>query len=325
MTPTNNPRTDRGRNLIFLISQPRAGSTLLQRVLGGHPAIHTVSEPWLMLHPVYALRGVQAEYGGHLAHPALLDFLRALPAGEDTYLEAVRLMCSYLYDSALEQANKSLFLDKTPRYYLIVPELLRIFPEARFIIMLRNPLAVVASIVSTWTTWHSSSLSAWRDDLLRAPELLLAAISQAGKRGIVVRYEEFVEGPEIEVTRLCQHLGIPFHTEMIDYAASGLPRWALGDQVGLYSRTQPDGSRSLAWTRQLRQPRTWRAAHGYLHLLGRETVNALGYRFDEVAGLLDQTQPTLTRRLLTPTVPFALSIADLRPRQLMRAARWTRS
>lgn len=57
---------------MFLISQPRAGSTLLQRILGSHPDIHTVSEPWLMLQPLYALRpdGYRAEYNEHLARNA---------------------------------------------------------------------------------------------------------------------------------------------------------------------------------------------------------------------------------------------------------------
>jgi hypothetical protein len=45
-----------GKNLIFLISQPRAGSTLTQAILGSHRDIYTLSEPWLMLHPIYALR-----------------------------------------------------------------------------------------------------------------------------------------------------------------------------------------------------------------------------------------------------------------------------
>jgi len=45
-----------GKNLIFLISQPRSGSTLLQRVTGSHSEIQTESEPRIMLHPRYALK-----------------------------------------------------------------------------------------------------------------------------------------------------------------------------------------------------------------------------------------------------------------------------
>ena len=35
--------------LVFLLSLPRSGSTLLQRLLAAHPQVHTVAEPWLML------------------------------------------------------------------------------------------------------------------------------------------------------------------------------------------------------------------------------------------------------------------------------------
>ncbi|WP_189477523.1 sulfotransferase [Halioglobus pacificus] len=35
--------------LIFLISQPRSGSTLTQRLIATHEEVFTRSEPWLML------------------------------------------------------------------------------------------------------------------------------------------------------------------------------------------------------------------------------------------------------------------------------------
>jgi hypothetical protein len=37
--------------LVFLISLPRAGSTLLQRLLMGHPLVASCGEPWLALPP----------------------------------------------------------------------------------------------------------------------------------------------------------------------------------------------------------------------------------------------------------------------------------
>ena len=142
-----------GTNMIFVISQPRAGSTLLQRILAAHPAVFSVAEPWLMLHPVYALKrgGVNAEYESSLARQGLDDFLSLFPEGEDVYIEALRGMASALYGRALTVEGKQYFLDKTPRYYLIIKELYRIFPQAKFVCLLRNPLAVLASILETWT------------------------------------------------------------------------------------------------------------------------------------------------------------------------------
>ena len=68
------------------MSQPRAGSTLLQRIIAGHPRVQTSAEPWLMLHPAYALEaaGHEAEYGASLAHAALVDFLEYNIVRRDT-------------------------------------------------------------------------------------------------------------------------------------------------------------------------------------------------------------------------------------------------
>ena len=44
-------------DLIFVISQPRLGSTFLQRLLAGHPEVQTSAETWLMLHPASGLSG----------------------------------------------------------------------------------------------------------------------------------------------------------------------------------------------------------------------------------------------------------------------------
>ncbi len=66
-----------GDNLIFIISLPRSGSTLLQRVLGGHDDVVTSSEPWIMLHPVYGRRdkGISTEYSADWAALGVNEFL----------------------------------------------------------------------------------------------------------------------------------------------------------------------------------------------------------------------------------------------------------
>lgn len=86
-----------GQNLIFLISQPRSGSTLTQRILGSHPDIHTLAEPWLMLHPSYGMKsvGYDAEYNADWARTIVQQFLQKLPTGEKTYYEGLRRMYTY--------------------------------------------------------------------------------------------------------------------------------------------------------------------------------------------------------------------------------------
>ena len=97
-----------GENLIYVISSPRAGSTLLQRVLAGHPDVFATAEPWVMLHPLYALKdsGYSAEYDAATARVALKDFCANLEGGEEAYFEGVRRMGGALYNHALRPSGR---------------------------------------------------------------------------------------------------------------------------------------------------------------------------------------------------------------------------
>ncbi len=67
---------------IFLLSLPRSGSTLLQRLLAAHPHIHTTAEPWLMLPLAQAAgydNGLSMDYHPELAAMGIEDFSRGIP------------------------------------------------------------------------------------------------------------------------------------------------------------------------------------------------------------------------------------------------------
>ncbi len=281
------------KNLIFLISQPRAGSTLLQRILGAHPDVHTVSEPWLMLHPLYALRpdGYKAEYEEKLASTALQDFIKTLPSGDDDYVEGLRRMYGYLYTRALKDSGKRHFLDKTPRYYFIVSELYRVFPEAHYIILLRNPLAVLSSILNSWIRKNWFSLYRFKHDFVDAPRFLLDAIKLLGNRCVVVHYEQLVGDPDKEVHRICDKLGIEFVPEMVEYGRQKLSRFNLGDDEEIYRHKRPSSEKIDKWTQSLDDPQVWLLIHDYLNLLGRETIEQMGYSYEELLGKIEAYQP----------------------------------
>jgi len=297
-----------GTNLIFIISQPRAGSTLLQRILGNHPDIHTVSEPWLMLHPLYALRkvGIQTEYNAEAALLALHQFLSALPEGEQAYWEALRRAFSYLYERALTIAGKKLFLDKTPRYYFIIPELHRLFSNAKFIFLLRNPLAVLASILETWVKDNPWRLSNFRHDLLTAPSCILRGIKLLKDQAIVVHYEDLVSRPESALSDLCKKLGISFYAGMVEYGGhQEQARWYYGDQEIVYQHNRPVPEEASQWVEVLSRSRCWcRWAQAYLPCLGPDIVSRMGYSSEE----LEKTLASIGKRGKMALVPWHLAI-----------------
>jgi hypothetical protein len=310
----------KGDGLIFVISQPRAGSTLLQRMLGGHPDIHTVGEPWLMLYPLYALRpqGYEAEYSAPTAQPAVHEFLSTLPNGEEEYVEAVRRMCTYLYGRALEASGKRYFLDKTPRYYLIIQELFRTFPEAHYIILLRNPLSMLGSILDTWIKNQWSWVYYFKNDLVRAPRLLLDGTRLLGERCLVIHYEQLVTNPENEMRRVCQMLGEDFTTEMVEYNRHNLPHWQYGDQKGVYKHARPDARGAQKWIEATHDPQVWRLSHDYLQWLGRETVEQMGYPYEELRQTLEARRPNRARLWLT--FPLAWYLEE----QMEKRRKWER-
>ncbi len=281
----------RGGQLLLLISQPRSGSTLLQHILASHSDVHTLPEPWLMLHPLYALRdsGLQAEYGQRYARLAFREFLGHLPDGEQAYIDAVRTMALGLYQQALEPSGKNFYLDKTPRYYFIIPELRRVFPEAKIVLLVRNPLAVLSSIVDVNLGGDARRLAQEdrRHDILTAPGLMREAMQDLEGPMAVVRYEQLVAEPERTVRDMCEQIDLPFEPTMLQYGDKVKfegTTWV--DPKSIYRHDRPVADYADAWRKRINTAQMCHVATSYLQALGRDTIEGLGYDYDEMASQL---------------------------------------
>jgi len=281
-----------GANLIFVISLPRSGSTLLQRILGVHCDVLTVPEPWIMLHPLYALKreGIETEYEAFQARQALDDFLGHTAHGEETYIEAIRMMTSMLYGSVFKDKRKRFFIDKTPRYFHIIPELRQVFPNAKFVILLRNPIAVLSSVMETWFNNQPGLFlkSYNRLDMVKGPGLLLDGIRILDDKAIVVRYEDLVTDPENHVRKLSEKLGLTFNLQMLDYSNSPQPQGRFGDQTSVLEHSAPVSDSVEKWRTSLSTKELANFAHKYLNSLGSEIVTKLGYDFEALKRSLEQ-------------------------------------
>jgi len=288
-----------GENLIFLISQPRAGSTLLQRMLGSHPEIHTLSEPWLMLPPLFGLKtdGVQAGYEWQLGRNALDDLLKNVPEGEELYFEGVRAMAGVLYNRLINLSGKSLFLDKTPRYYLILPELKRAFPKAKFIFIWRNPLSVLSSMLENWYGNNPQNLRSGYNfmDLSEAPGKILDGLGLLKEQAFTLHYEELVTRPEAELEKLCQFLNLSFDPQMIEYGRGGQLKGRYGDQGNINQKVRPEATSLEKWqSHLLSNPAMRQFAVEYLTRLGSALLGEMGYKYDQLLSALEaKTIPAL--------------------------------
>jgi hypothetical protein len=248
-----------------------------------------------MLYPLYALRkeGHEAEYNALWALEAVHSFLQQFPHGEETYFEGLRYMYSAIYTGALAGSNKSYFLDKTPRYYHIIPELYRIFPEAHFVILLRNPLAVFCSIIKNWVQEEWLQLQEYRHDLLEAPYLLLEGIELLGKQCLVVHYEQLLTHPLEKIGRICEKLNVEFLSSMIQYDPNMYSQYHFGyqDQQGIFKKGKLDINNIDKWIHALQHPQTWRLVNDYLQFLGHDTIEQMGYSYETLQQLMHEHRP----------------------------------
>jgi hypothetical protein len=274
-----------GENLVFIISQPRAGSTLLQRILGSHSEIAISSEPWLMLHPVYGTReqGITAEYSADWAARGVNEFLENYTDGPEVYDDGIRAFAQTVYFNAMARGNGRYFVDKTPRYLMILKDLLRLFPQAKFVFLLRNPLSVLASVVNSQVSHDLYTLERFREELLDGPQAMLKAMQELGEQAIKVRYEEFVTEPEKHTARVCAAIGVEYEPAMLNYSESVPVKGFMQDRTGIDQHERPSDTRIESWQQLLTDAQQVHFAQSYLRTLDRNAIEQLGYSYDELS------------------------------------------
>jgi hypothetical protein len=261
----------------FIISQPRAGSTLLQRLLATHPQIQTIGEPWLAIPFVYALRetGVSAEYIHVSLAQGFSEFVSALPGGRRDYFQEARLFLERLQDR-IAQPGKTWFVDKTPRYHLILDELAEMFPDAKFIVLWRNPLAVVGSILNTWKNGRFD-LRFYEQDVFKGPSNILSFVEKRAVDLCEVRFEDLVTHPEAAVRRITDFLELPPLATIALPENDPLKQSRLGDKTGIHKFSAVSTAPTEEWISAFASPvrRHW-AGH-YLDFLGTAPLARMGY------------------------------------------------
>lgn len=279
--------------IIFLISQPRAGSTLMQKIIGKHPDIFTMSEPWILLYPfsIFRHEDYHADYDSHFCQIGITDFFTLVEGGKEKYFELLANLHKELYFQISGMHGKKFFLDKTPRYYNIIPELDKSFPDANFILLFRNPLAVLCSIISTWVHDRWLGLYKYRNDLVVAPNLLVQGIDRLGERAIVIQYESMLLNPNQMLRQISEGVNVEFEPNILDYSQDNSMEWSMGDKKKVYKYDKPDISNKDNWLIQLSDPQVWRLANDYLEFLGEETLRRMGYEYSELRQCLNSHYP----------------------------------
>lgn len=288
--------------LVFLIGAPRSGTTLTMRMLGSHPKIHAPAEPHLMpplAHLGFHERVDTAPYDPVITQLGLRSLVAELPNGEADYLDALRKATDHLYEQSLAAngADHSvLFLDKTPAYALVLDFLARLYPNARYLVLTRQPMAIWSSIIDSFFDGDHESAHAHNPILERYVPAIARFLRDASVPILHLRYEDLVADPETHMAKVCEFIGIEFDPDIVNYGereggASTSAR-GLGDPVTVAKESRPTTASVGKWVKGLETDPDRLAQFREIaaHLTDPDLAT-LGYDGAEMRQALSQIEP----------------------------------
>ena len=194
---------------IFMLGMQRAGSTLLEQILGSHPQIEPVGE----LQTILQIVGENVIPKTKDLYPLGMEKLDAADykAIGERYLELVEKQ---------RKTDRPYFVDKCGYNFLHIGVLRLALPNAKILDMRRHPLGCCYANF-TVSFQYAPPLSYSQSDIARfyADYVRLMAHFERVQPGVVHRviYEHLVENLEGEVRTMLDFLGLPFEPACLEY------------------------------------------------------------------------------------------------------------
>lgn len=212
--------------LFFIVTKARSGSTMVHSVLDAHPNICATIESRFVLHlytkyhlisywndtvinnfisDVFTDRAYRLFWGANELELKILFSKYHIT----NFSDACKVI--YLsYHSMFQKKELKVIVDKNPSYAKFLPELIKIFPDAKFIHLIRDPRSVITSNQINFGGKLTKITQSW---------LLLNELIESKKNDLsflTIKYEDLVKTPETSFKLLFNFLNIPFTKEVLN-------------------------------------------------------------------------------------------------------------
>ncbi len=187
---------------IFVLGQPRTGTTLIERIISAHPDVHSAGE---LQQLSLAIRRISKFSDPKRFSAAFFETARDVDGGRigDTYMKTTERM----------QGDTPHFVDKLPQNYLMIPLILKALPNAKIVHLTRNAAdACFASFKQLFADayLHSYDLEEMARHHCRYRHLMGVYRERFPGRFFDISYEETVRDLEPNARALIDYLGLPW-------------------------------------------------------------------------------------------------------------------
>ena len=196
---------------VFIVGMPRSGTTLTEQILASHSEIHTTDELPFMERAAMQMTSPAGYTAG----------LLKINKQKSSELRTYYLAQARQYFDSVEEAP--CFIDKNPNNFLHIGLILRLFPNAKIICQLRDPIDNVLSIYKQHFSKGYDFAYNIEDIIcyLKGYYRLLKRYQQLYPGSILLfNYGNLVEAPEKNIRQLIKFCELEFENNCLNFHRS---------------------------------------------------------------------------------------------------------
>ena len=213
--------------LVFIVGMPRSGTTLTEQILAAHTQVHGAGELPYVTDVANGLGYSDISGNWFMSSVQSLEIFKTRSLAKE-YLDRISL-----------PPGKSVHVDKMPHNFEQIGLIKLLFPNAKIIHCLRDPIDTCLSCYTNFFNEHHG----YSSDLTTLAKYYKKYRSLMDHWGIVfgdeiftVQYEEMIEDSELLINRLLQFVGLPFdpsclQSHKIQRSVGTISRWQVRQPI----------------------------------------------------------------------------------------------
>jgi hypothetical protein len=311
----------------FIAGQAKSGTTLLVALLDSHPELLVMPQDTAYFATVltkYGASGRRAQFDyltkeswtnvlfGHRARRGNQDYAgfpkkEFLETFERTTFDPVNakrdllvlMMESYAKVIGVSLDRVKRWVEKTPANRNYVPEIFARFPQAKLLVTMRDPRALLAAQIALERTRKTRKFSVYYVVAhWRTAARLARKVRDGQIPGLVVGYEDLAFYPSMSMEKVCDYLEIKFDPEIVLNPTKVGRSWGGNSATGLRF-SEISATPVTRWETELSEDEI-----GWVEWHCRDLMPEFGY------------EPRLSRRSLRH---FARPVRGERPREFLKS------